>query len=210
MFETLIQRLLAIALSIEMLMRTFIALVPPAEVTERLTELGREIRRVDRSLRYEQPDKLHFTLEFLGEKTEPWIEACREALMPGISLVHHFPVSITRIGFFPGPEKPRIIWAGSRPDENTQLCMLASEVKRVCTSLGHVGDPKPFHPHITLTRIKTRLSPGTVDRLAGLDLEHLEFECREVSFIKCTLGPAGSHYSLLHTVRLEERTDAPH
>jgi RNA 2',3'-cyclic 3'-phosphodiesterase len=184
------------------MMRTFIALVPPADATQRLTELGREISRIDPSLRCERADKLHFTLEFLGEKTEPWIDACRQSLMPATSRTVHFPVSIRRIGFFPGREKPRIIWAGSRPDENTQLCMLASEVKRICTSLGHVGDPKPFHPHITLTRLKTRLAPGTIERLAGLELEPIEFECREISFIKSTLGPAGSHYSLLHTILL--------
>jgi RNA 2',3'-cyclic 3'-phosphodiesterase len=183
-------------------MRTFIALNPPPEVIDRLAAVGEQIRRIDPKLRCEHREKLHFTLEFLGEKNERWVEECRHAISAALASAAPFSVCIGRIGFFPGPTHPRIIWAGSQPEENEQLCRLASEIKHACAQLGHKADPKPFHPHITLTRVKAPLASGIVDRIAAIEMEPLEFECGSVSIVKSTLAPSGSKYDLLHLIPL--------
>ncbi|HLP17254.1 MAG TPA: RNA 2',3'-cyclic phosphodiesterase [Bacteroidota bacterium] len=183
-------------------MRAFIACVPPAADTEKLVTLCAEIRRIAPMLRCEHADKLHFTLEFLGEKTEAWMLECRAVLIAGLASVPSLTVSINRIGFFPAPAHPRIIWAGSHPDENTALCDLASHIKRLTVGLGHVADPKPFHPHITLSRVKVALPPDAAARIARIQISPIEFRCDTLSVIKSTLSPSGSRYETLESISL--------
>ncbi|MGE5314810.1 MAG: RNA 2',3'-cyclic phosphodiesterase [Acidobacteriota bacterium] len=190
-------------------MRTFVALVPPADIAAHLAEIEQEIMRIDRSLRCEPAGKLHFTLEFLGEKTESWIDACRAALGPVVAAHAPFAVAFKGIGFFPGTARPRIIWAGSAPEDNRELCALASAVRQACAAIGHVPDAKPFHPHITLSRVKSFIQPEKIQRIQAIDVKPLEFECREIVLMKSTLGAGGSKYERLFAVKLGEAVNDP-
>jgi RNA 2',3'-cyclic 3'-phosphodiesterase len=183
-------------------MRAFITILPPPSVTEQLQALGERVHAIDRALRCEHADKLHFTLEFLGEKDESWLEACRAVIARIAAEVPPFPVAIRSIGIFPGKAHPRIIWAGSQPAENPLLCSLASSVKQACIRLGHAEDEKPFHPHITLTRVKQSLAPARVDRIAALTFDPLAFTCTEISVMKSSLHPDGSTYERVYTIPL--------
>jgi RNA 2',3'-cyclic 3'-phosphodiesterase len=183
-------------------MRAFIAILPPSSVTEQLQALGERVHAIDRTLRCEHADKLHFTLEFLGEKDGAWLEACRTLIARIVPDVPAFPVAIRSVGIFPGKAHPRIIWAGSQPEENPLLCSLASSVKQACIRLGHAGDEKLFHPHITLTRVKHPLSPACVDRIAALTFDPLVFTCAEISVMKSSLHPHGSTYERVYTIPL--------
>jgi len=105
-------------------MRAFIAVVPPASAVEALLSVCSEIRSIAPSLRTESAEKLHFTLEFLGEKDASWLDAIRGTLAE--ALPAPFPVTIRSIGFFPNAAQPRIVWAGSSPKENPALCRCAA------------------------------------------------------------------------------------
>ncbi len=183
-------------------MRAFIAIVPPASVTQHIHELCDVIRSIAPALHCEHAAKLHFTLEFLGEKDEPWLQACRDALAPVAAATAPFQVTLRSIEFFPGTSAPRIIWAGSQPDENMPMCSLASVVRQASARLGHRGDQKQFHPHITLARVKTHLSQTAVGRIAALTFDPLTFTCTEVSLIQSILHAHGSEYETLGTIPL--------
>jgi RNA 2',3'-cyclic 3'-phosphodiesterase len=183
-------------------MRAFIAIVPPASVTNGLLKLGADIRTISPVLRCEPAVKLHFTLEFLGEKQEQWLEACKGELVKIASATPPFPVVLQRLGFFPGKIHPRIIWAGSAPVENPRLCAFTASIKEACTRLGHLGDQKAFQPHITLSRVKTHLSPDDIERIAALGFEPSVFTCREICVVRSELHAHGSDYSTLYTIPL--------
>jgi len=181
-------------------MRAFIAVVPPAPAIEALRGVCSEIRAIAPALRTEPAEKLHFTLEFLGEKDPSWLETFRGALAEAVP--GPFPVTIRRIGFFPGTVQPRIIWAGSRPDENPGLCGCAASVRGACMRLGHAADPKEFHPHITLSRVKSHLPSGRVERIASIAFEPVTFTCTELRVIESILSRHGSEYRTLYTIPL--------
>lgn len=183
-------------------MRTFIAVVPPAPVVRYLRSIGAELRSAVPALRIERAEKLHFTLDFLGEKEMAWIDACRAALIRTASATAPFPVAITRLGAFPAQPPPRVLWAGSQPEENPALCSLAADIRRVCAGLGHVPDPKDFHPHITLSRVKRQLSPQAIERLRTIAFEPCSFTCTELCIIESILHQHGSEYRTLHTIGL--------
>ncbi len=181
-------------------MRAFIAVVPPASAVEALLTVCSEIRSIASSLRTESAEKLHFTLEFLGEKDATWLAANRDELATAVTAP--FPVTIRSIGFFPGVPQPRIIWAGSQPNENPGLCLCAASVRAACTRLGHTADGKDFHPHITLARVKSHLHPRDIERIASIAFEHVTFTCTELRVIESVLHQRGSEYRTMSTIPL--------
>lgn len=183
-------------------MRAFIAIVPPAPVLRHLLTLETGIRSIAPGLRCEAAEKLHFTLEFLGDKDPSWLEACRDASAAIAAAAAPFEVTLRSIGFFPAKTAPRIIWAGSQPDENIPLCSFAGSVRIACMRLGHAGDGKHFHPHITLARVKQELSHAAVDRIAELMVEPPAFTCTEVCVMQSILHGHGSEYRRLYTLPL--------
>ena len=99
------------------------------------------------------PDNFHLTLVFLGEQTEPVLEAAHERFAQ--TRVPPFPLSLKSLGLF-GGAKPRAAWAGVAPSE--PLIRLQAKLDHAARSAGIVTESRRFHPHVTLGRFQP---PGT-------------------------------------------------
>jgi RNA 2',3'-cyclic 3'-phosphodiesterase len=102
------------------------------------------------------PQALHLTLRFLGEQPDAraaQLVAAIEAPFP----VPPFIVTWHGLGAFPSPRHPRAIWLGVAAGAR-QLGELEREVARRAAGLApdeELSDTRPFHPHLTLARVKT-------------------------------------------------------
>lgn len=131
--------------------RLFFALWPPADVAERIAEIGRTLDGPGTTV---PRDKLHVTLAFHG--------ACdaaeREALIARAERVTIAPFDLV-FDRLDGFDKPRLIWLGlSRPP--AALFELA-EFLRADTL-----DPRAFVPHITLQRKAGPIAACPVEPIA--------------------------------------------
>ena len=146
--------------------RLFFAVVPPADVRQRVLELQ---RRLDSGGRAVRPDNLHVTLAFLGMQASSVI-ADAASVASGLE----FPTCRVRLDSVGQFGRGSVLWLGATtiPEELRafQRSLVAALTK---AGIGH--DPKPWQLHLTLYR-RLRKRPPTLDpvavewRLDGFDL----------------------------------------
>jgi 2'-5' RNA ligase len=169
-------------------MRLFIAIDLPDAILNKLEPLSRSTP----AGRPSAPEQMHLTLFFLGEVPEENVAGIIAALQT--IRVTPFSLKLEGVGCFPSPNRPRILWVGISPTPT--LHDLKKQIDAALIPLGFTPDKKPFHPHLTLARIKNPWVTGIPKFLE----EHRSFNSEEFvvdSFhlYSSTLSPAGSLYS---------------
>ena len=177
--------------------RLFIAIDTPPTVRPALIEVREQLKAERSEVRWESDEKLHCTLKFLGEtrqETVPRIlTSLREVVRAGTPLT----VTYAGLGCFPDHRDPRIIWAGIR-ETGGALTALARSIDMAMAQHGFELEKRPFHPHVTLGRVKGRR--GLKELLATL--ETITFDCppvviQEIMLVQSELRPSGSVYSVV-------------
>ena len=143
-------------------------------------------------------DRLHLTMEFLGEQPESGVPALTAALSGAVG--RHAPVSLALrgLGAFPNLRAPRIVWMGVEPDPKLEL--LQHDLARVCGELGYERDARAFRPHITLGRARTRLRAEAARSLAAAARAvdyHGVVEATTVDLMESRLLPSGARYDVV-------------
>lgn len=176
-------------------MRTFVSINLTPETKKQLMDVQTSIKSLltgkeQSAMRWESPDKFHITLFFIGDITPGKLNDVKNVLgaLPysegGMSL------DLTSIGGFPNLRIPRVIYANIKDDG--KLVKLANEVHREMTGIGFHSD-KPFHPHITLARIK-RDRKVTLTKLSEIAMD-IKFEANAYYLMESKLNSTGSVYT---------------
>jgi RNA 2',3'-cyclic 3'-phosphodiesterase len=128
------------------MIRLFVALELPLPVRERLHQLGGGVP----GARWQDLEKLHLTLRFIGEVPEDQAGEIVDELS-GVDFPA-FNLMLDSVGCFGEGKRTRLLWAGV--ESNPQLLALKTKVE---ASLSRAGcDPDRHHkftPHITLARL---------------------------------------------------------
>ena len=133
--------------------RIFIGIQPPEYFQKRLKKLLAKLEKKHWPVKWETPEKLHFTLVFLGEIDEKEIEIVKEKVREVCKFPPPFLVKVKGLGYFPDYQQPRVIWLGLKGN----LKNLAGLQKQLAEELRERGfkiDRRPFAAHLTLGRIK--------------------------------------------------------
>jgi RNA 2',3'-cyclic 3'-phosphodiesterase len=141
-------------------MRLFVAAAVPGELKARLA--AEQVRVLAcGGLRPVEEGNLHVTLKFLGEVAQERLPAVQEALAG----VRHppFQATVRGLGAFPGPGRPRVVWAGFSEGAG-DIESLHSRVDAALLPLGFPADER-FHPHVTLARTRGVPDAGALGRL---------------------------------------------
>lgn len=188
-------------------MRLFIAALIPESVRDRLAQASETLRRAapDRALRWVAPENYHITLLFLGEQDETQIPAILAAMESARAGVAPFEIAVQGLGVFPNWNRPTVLWAGVS-EGSALLAQMAGALERILLS---APSSKPFHPHITLARLKTpcRDAEGLRKRLHNATQQLApaffgSYALESISLMQSTLTPDGSVYTELHRVML--------
>jgi RNA 2',3'-cyclic 3'-phosphodiesterase len=102
------------------------------------------------SVTWVKPDRMHLTLVFLGEVSDPHVPAIVDSV-GGLVAMPAFSITFQGLGVFPSRGGPRALWVGVT-DGAAELSELQREIARRVTDAGVVLDLRPFHPHLTLGR----------------------------------------------------------
>lgn len=149
-------------------MRLFIAIPMPEAVRECLADLQQDIEGV----RWEQSEKFHITLKFLGDTKADGAQKLQSALHT--IEIPSFSITLSGLGYFPRGKQPRVLWAGVK--KNDPLQKLHSKIEDKCTNLGFEPDSRSFKPHITIGRVKG----ASKDEIISFIEEYKQFEIQEV------------------------------
>ena len=133
--------------------RLFLAIDLPEEQCTTLLDL----RDDTLPARWTPPEQYHLTLRFIGDVPEEQVAAIENAVAPVES--EAFSLQSYGLGVFPSRRKPRVLFAEISRAE--ALMTLHHRLDEALLSAGIDRADKPFHPHVTLARLK-RARPQSV------------------------------------------------
>lgn len=166
-------------------MRLFIAIELPEDI---ITELERIQKKLDAPISGQAiSGQHHLTLKFLGEIVSP--EKVEELLKP--IRFKPFELSLSKIGVFPNEDYIKIVWIGITPIE--QIIELQKQIEDSLKSLKIRSDHK-FHPHITLSRVKSIKDKEQFKKLIKITPRQLKFKVTSFKLIKSELTSRGPVY----------------
>jgi 2'-5' RNA ligase len=187
--------------------RVFCAIELPPEVRARAADHAARLRDRSTEARASWPraDNLHLTLKFLGEIARARVEALSNAASRAAQSIQSFNLTIEGAGAFPPRGHPRVLWLGIK-DSSGALALLHSRLEDECASAGFAREERPFHPHLTLARIR---APQGARELARSHRETgfaaIEFPVTDLVVMRSDLGPRGSRYTEIsrHGLKLD-------
>jgi len=169
--------------------RLFIALKLPVPVVNKLTDVRKSIYDNDDFGRWEDKDKLHLTLKFLGDTEEKKTILIKNKLKAIVSKYSKIDCELGQFGFF----LPKILWI--KLNVNPSLFTLISEIEESFIELGFEKEKRSFKPHITLLRIRKNVSDEFVSAFKNYIVPEMKFNCNEIALVKSELLPRGSVYT---------------
>jgi 2'-5' RNA ligase len=178
-------------------MRIFVAIELEPPIKQALEDVVRKLKRTGADVRWVDGRGMHLTLKFLGEIAEAEVPSIEQAVKDATSAHGRFPLILRGTGTFPSGKSPRVLWVGVT--EEAGLMELQKAVEARLEAAGYPREGRPFHPHLTLGRVK---SPSRL----GEALAQLE-KCRETVFgemtaakialVESRLGPHGAEYRVV-------------
>jgi 2'-5' RNA ligase len=184
--------------------RVFLALPLPEEVRLALTRLRRRLEKVGTRVSWVEAADYHLTLAFIGDLAVEQTEALGEALDVALHATRPFCFEVAGAGFF-GPRcAPRVLWVGV-PNPPPAMTALREKIMELLRQKNLPVEERPFHPHITLGRPRTRQGAvALTDGLAGfMNTSHGVVGADRVSLMAGGTSPRGTRYRRLHETILK-------
>jgi 2'-5' RNA ligase len=191
--------------------RLFLAVLLPPPVAALVGSLTAELAAEAWPVRWVAAEGAHLTLHFLGETAPERAELLRLALPPLVARHAVFDLRTAGLGVFPNPRRPRVLWLGLHGPTH-RLETLHRDLGQALHGLNFPVDEGPFHPHVTLGRVRNTGTPAFPlrdlpdairNRLAGGSQcapsgpPACPLPVREVALVRSHFGPAGSRYEVV-------------
>jgi len=188
------------------LIRSFLAIELPKPILRKIEEVQGDLRSTRADVRWVNPEKIHLTLKFFGNIEESRIEPIFKSIEEPIRNTLPFSLEVRGVGAFPHLRNPRVIWMGL-VDGREALVSFQKQIETQLEKIGFQPEDRPFHPHLTLGRMKS--SRGK-EELVGRIERHKEeefgdFQVERVILFKSDLKPSGPIYTLLKEIKLGGR-----
>lgn len=178
--------------------RVFIAMDIGTELQQELKIIQDGLKRHLRGkLAWVKPDNIHLTLKFLGNVTQDRVNYIEDTLDEIARKEKPFSISLAPLGAFPGITIPRVIWVGVAGD----IAIIKNIRDKLELSLSHLGFKKednPFHPHLTLARVKSIENPAQISGIfSQINPKNLRAAIDRIILFKSELIPQGAIYENL-------------
>jgi 2'-5' RNA ligase len=187
----------------ESTLRAFIAIDLSPEVRRWLVEARAllEGKIPGGAVRWTDPDGIHVTLKFLGDTPAGRIGEIRSAMERAAEGFRPFPLAVAGLGCFPDTNRPRVMWAGVRRQD--ELIDLQKRLEDGLERIGFPRERRAFSPHLTLARVRDGVTGGErtdIGRaVAAAAVESTAMmEVTGLCLFKSVLRPSGAEYSVLH------------
>lgn len=182
--------------------RLFLAIPLPEHVRAQIEDLSTRLQKGVQFTKarpsWVNTHSIHLTLAFLGGTPPAKVDAISAAALQVAGGFSPLRIEIKRLGVFPDWHRPRVLWAGMR-ERTHQLETLQRSLNDALARIGFRPDSKPFHPHLTLARIK---SLSGIEPLGSIVESHQDyrvtpFEAGELVLFRSELNPADAIHTPL-------------
>jgi len=188
----------------EKLLRTFLAVPVPRDVSSKKNMLYSTLENVDGDINWVKNAQLHLTMKFLGHTPESAINDVIDHIEKITPNMNPFDLKIEETGCFPVPTRPRILWLGLKGNLVLLKSMVES-IENVLEPLGFPKDSRDILPHITLARIKyPQKHTPNVDPFLKSSYDPIDFPVDRMQFFSSELLPSGAVHTILKTFPLGE------
>ncbi|MBK7078444.1 MAG: RNA 2',3'-cyclic phosphodiesterase [Myxococcales bacterium] len=144
-------------------LKLFVAVPPAPAVAQTLAgaveTLARRARSQGLAVAWVPPVNYHCTLAFLGAARPEIATAVRAQLASVAAGARGCRWRATRLGAFPSLDRATVLWAGVE-DASGELARLADATAAAMAELGFARDRRPYHPHVTLGRLREPAAVG--------------------------------------------------
>ncbi len=185
------------------MIRSFLAIELPKTILKKIEEVQGDLRSAHADVRWVNPEKIHLTLKFFGNIEESRIDLIVKSIEEPIRNTSAFSVIVKGVGAFPSLKNPRVIWMGL-VDGKEILTSLQKQIEKQLGKIGFQPEDRPFHPHLTLGRMK--LGRGKEDLMGRMEKHKEEefgvFPVERVVLFKSELKPTGPIYTPLKEMKL--------
>ena len=176
--------------------RAFLSLNLEDSVKFRIAEIQKELQTKlgGHLIKWENPEKFHLTVRFLGDVKENDIESLKDGLEKLNWDFESLKFTSNGVGFFPNARKPNVVFIGL-DEEGTGSKKLVDNIDKVLTEYGIQPDKK-FVAHITLGRFR-RENRKSVDERDLVWFESFNVVFDSFYLMESVLDSKGSrHYPL--------------
>lgn len=186
--------------------RCFVALDLPEPVQAQLLAIQSKLQQLGLPIRWSKPEKLHLTLQFLGNVAVELLPNLQTKLNHVLAGQTAPTLNCNMWGYFPNASQPQVVWAGFMQWPN-ELLYLQQAVVACSSQIGIIAETRPWHPHITLGYIKEHLTKPQIEQLSS-QLHAIQWPATPVIYATCQLirsitQPQASSYQALETWRID-------
>jgi 2'-5' RNA ligase len=114
--------------------------------------LARRAKDAAVELRWVAPINYHVTLAFLGWTGIDAISSVCDAMTAATAGLDRLTFRTSRLGAFASLDRATVVWAGV--EDGGSLTRLAGAIADATAALGFPRDTRPFHPHVTVARLR--------------------------------------------------------
>ena len=186
--------------------RTFLAIKLPAAVQDRLLTAGTTYRKQlpPRSVRWVSKANLHLTLWFLGKTDVAKLPALCTDIDALASQVSPFTLTLSRLGCFPKPKRPNVVWVGIDGWLAPQI-EFRKGLDQLMMEHGFKPETRPYTPHLTLGYVKHHHNEVAALPF-GQAFSPLPIAVSAIHLMESQLQPSGPVYTIQHTSFFDSST----
>jgi len=143
---------------------------------------------------WEHPEKLHFTIRFLGDIDEEQLDKVCSVVKTAADQSEPFSVRIIETGVFPHYKNPKVLWLGPKRGFD-EMTAINARIESGLESAGFVPERRKFHPHVTIARIRDmEKSRELVRTHRQRQFEPIVFTAAGITIYESKLQKTGSEY----------------
>lgn len=142
--------------------RAFIAINPPDDVKLEIGSLINELKNKFPAINWENPQKIHLTLAFLGHIQDEKVEIVKKHLAEVVKNYYEFPLEISQLSYFYKKHEDSIIFLEVK-DETKLLQNLFKEL-RLSLEKKNIALPSRLKTHITIGKLRRQRYPHEVKK----------------------------------------------
>ena len=169
--------------------RLFVAIPIPGEVRHAVDDWRAGL---DLPGRLVPAENFHITLRFIGDADQVGKERVMAALSEA-ELGDAFNIHVGGFGAFPKLSKATVGWA-SLEDSQGELVELADAIDEAVAEAGFGYEDRPFHPHLSVVRIRPQRDLRTVDTARRVGAK---IQVREIVLYRSRFAGRGVSYDPL-------------
>lgn len=182
--------------------RAFLAAPADPRWSAAAEDFSKSLRPVSPPASWTRPEAWHLTVKFLGNAPPGSLEALGRAIGAAAAGIPGGDLLCSGAAVFPPHGPPRVLGLGFGPSAGFDAVRaLAAAAEAEARRLGLEREDRPYHPHVTLARLRTRWPREAVERFrdaaAGASSRFPAWPVRSLVLYASRLDPTGAVHTPL-------------